>query len=119
MSMSLTKNSARLKALRIAHEMLVGRISLIEGCRKLVSLGPEAEIPRSAAFLVITAVDSDTHDCPIGSIRAGFAPELLAQLDAKVSRILARDTPVILEACRDLIREIESLQLGSCEGTIQ
>ena len=115
----MKRDSARQSALETARAMLDGAIPLIEGCRKLVRLRGDAEIPRSDAFNVLASVESDTDDCPLGDGRAEYAPELLARLDAKVSRILASDTPIILEACREVIQEIESLQLGSCEGKVQ
>ncbi len=112
-------DSARKAALDVLRGMLDGSMPLIEGCRTLVSLRFNANIPPSEAFIVFIAVESETDDCPLGSVRNGYAPELLARSDAKIARILERDGPIIIDACRDVIREIESLQLHSCEGNIQ
>lgn len=113
------RDSARQTALQVAHGMLAGNVPLIEGCQTLARLRIDAEIPPSEAFNVFRAVDSETDGFPHENMRHEYAPELLAQLDAKVSRILARDTPIIMESCREVVREIETLQMGSCEGTVQ
>jgi hypothetical protein len=107
------RDSARRTIVDVARGMLNENIPLIEGCRSLVRLRSDAEIPPSEAFDVIVSVASDTDDYPVGSLRAEYAPELLSRLDAKVSRILAKDSPVIIEACREIIREMETLQLQS------
>jgi hypothetical protein len=113
---AVKRDSARQTALEVARGMLDGTISLIEGCRSLVRLRTDAQIPPSEAFDVFISVESDTDDCPVGSLRAEYAPELLVRLDAKISRILTKDSPVIIEACREIIREIEALQLQSCNA---
>jgi len=113
------RDSARRTALEIACGMRDGRIQLIDGCRSLVQLRADADIPPSKALDVVVAVESETDDYPVGSGRSGYAPELLARLDAEVSKYLSDMRPVLMEACREIIREIEALQLYSCDTKVQ
>lgn len=113
------RSFARRTALECARRMLNGGITLIEGCRCLVSLRAEAEIPISEALRVLIAVESETDDFPIGTKRLLYAPEHLERLDASVSRYLNEVRPAIMDACREIIREIEIAQLKSCDTEIQ
>ncbi len=113
------RDLARQTLWHVAQGMLNGRIQLIEGCRSLVRLRSDAELPPSGAFDLVVSIESDTDDCPLGSIRAEYASELLERLDAKVQRILAKDTPILLEACRSIISQLELLQLRSGKASIQ
>jgi len=93
--------------------MLDGTISSIEGCRSLVRLRFDGEIPPSEALNTFVGIESETDDYPVGSVRSEFAPELLARLDAEVSTYLNEVHSVLMDACRKIIREIEALQLQS------
>ena len=105
------RDSARQIALETARRMADETVPVIEGCRTLVRLRSDAEIPRSEAFRVIVGVESETDDYPLGSQRAGYAPEFLERLDNEVSAYLNEVWPAVVEACREIIREIEALQL--------
>lgn len=65
----------------------------------------DAEISPSKALDVFVAVESETDDYPAGSVRPGYALELLARLDAGVAKYLNDMHPVLMEACREIIRE--------------
>ena len=120
MSDSVTKrDAARRTALEVARGMLDGSIPLIEGCRSIVRLRFDAEIPPSETLNIFVGVESETDDYPVGSVRSEYAPEFLARLDAEVSKYLTEVRPVLVAACRELIREIESLQLQSCNTKVQ
>jgi hypothetical protein len=103
------RDAARRTALEVARRMLDGKISLIEGCRNVVQLSRDAEIPPSEALDTFIAVESETDDYPVGSVRSEYAPQLLERLDTQVSRYLTEERPGIIKACREIIREIEDL----------
>lgn len=120
MNDSLAKrDAARRTALEIARGMLDESISLIEGCRSLVRLRADAEIPPSETLNVFVGVESETDDYPVGNARSEYAPELLARLDGEASKYLSQVRPVVIEACGEIIREIEALQLQSCDTKVQ
>ncbi len=120
MSTDLTKrDSARQSALEVARGIVDGTTTVLEGCRSLVRLRADAEIPRSEAFCVIIGVESETDDYPVGNQRASYAPELLERLDAQVLPYLDEVRPAVVEACGEIIREIETLNLQSCDGALQ
>jgi hypothetical protein len=112
MTESLTKRDlARRTMLDVARGMIDGSILLVGGCRRLVRLQTVAQIPPNDTFNVFVGVESETDDFPVGCVRSEYAPELLAQLDAKVSNYLSQARPIIIEACRQIIPEIEALEL--------
>jgi hypothetical protein len=112
MSESLTKrDAARRTVLNVARGMLDGSILLVEGCRKLVGLRTDAQIPANDAFNVFRGVESETDDYPVGNVRSEYAPELLARLDAEVSTYMSQVRPAVIEACRQIIRVIVALEL--------
>jgi hypothetical protein len=113
------RDAARRTALEVARGMLDGSISLISGCRSLVRLRFDAEIAPSETLNVFVGVESETDDYPVGSARSEYDPELLARLDAEVSKYLSQVRPVVIEACDEIIREIEALQLRSCNTNVQ
>jgi hypothetical protein len=111
MSITQTAISARLKALEVARGMLDGTIGLVEGCRSLVQARVDGEIPATSAFRVIIGVESETDDYPVESQRSMYAPEFLRRLDTEVSRYLSEVRPTLIDACREIIGEIETLHL--------
>ena len=112
------RDAARRTTLEVARGMLDGSISLIEGCRSLVRLRFDVEIPASETLNVFVGVESETDEYPVGIQRSEYAPELLARLDAEVAIYLNGVRPAIAEACREIIREIEKEQLRSCNTDV-
>ena len=106
---------ARREIARVAQEILSGSIDLLAGCRSLVRLRIEAEAPVSPAFAAITGVESETDDYPLGDQRAAYGSELLARLDSEISTYLNKVRPDVLEACKEIVEEIEGLTM-QCPG---
>ncbi len=84
-----------------------GTVGLPEGCRSLVRLRFEAAVDDSPAFYPIVAFESETDDFPIGAQRDLYAEDLLARLDSEVLAYCEKSRPGLLNACRDIVREIE------------
>jgi hypothetical protein len=94
--------------LEIARGMLDGSVDLIEGCRNLTAFHADASLPQSAAFDVLCGIESETDDYPIGEVRKSYSSELLERLDRDVAKYIDDARPAVLDACRQIIREIET-----------
>lgn len=109
------RDKARKELVELAHGMLSGSInSPIEACRRLVRLRVEAGAPTSSAFNAVIGVESETDDYPIGEHRSGYSEEMLKRLDSEVATYMNEVRPALLEASREIIREMETL-LSSTE----
>ena len=110
---------ARKEIIQLAQGMLDGSVELLAGCRRLVRLRIEAAAPVSPAFNAITGVESETDDYPFGERRNVFSTELLAKLDSEVSTYLSEVRPAVLQSCREIIEEIEALEMNASGNWVQ
>ena len=110
---------ARKAIIEIAQGMLDGSVELLAGCRRLVRLRIEAAASVSPAFNAITGVESETDDYPLGEGRNAFSAELLAKLDSEVSTYLSEVRPAVLQSCREIIEEVEALEMNSSGNSVQ
>jgi len=99
--------------------MLNGSTDLLIGCRLIVQLRTEANVATTSAFDTLRGVESETDGYPLGERRAAFSQELLARLDLEVSGYLAEVRPALLDACKEIIREVETWQLHSGDELLQ
>jgi hypothetical protein len=99
---------ARQRVAQIAREMLTGMTDLVSGCRSILLLRHNIGVTESPALDTISAIESETDDYPIGPAREAYSAELLKRLDAEIAEYLNRVRSVLLEACKELIAEIES-----------
>ncbi len=113
------RDRARQELIEIARGMLNGSIDSLEGCRSLVRLRVESGAPASSAFNAVRGVESEIDHYPLGECRAGYSAELLKRLDSEVSSYLDKVRPVLLNACQEIIREIETLPLQSAGSRLQ
>lgn len=119
MSAERKRVGARQQLLEVAQSMSNGSINLIEGCRDIVCLREEAGVAASSAFDVISGVASETDGYPDRDLRGAYDPEFLRKLDFEVSTYLSSVGPALLAACRDIISEMETLELQTVAGRIQ
>ena len=113
------RDRARQEIACVALGILNGSVDLLAGCRSLVRLRIEADAPPSPAFDSIIGVESETDDFPLGDQRTAYSSELLARLDSEVSTYLDEVRPDVLQACHEIVHEIEQLQVQSSGGRLQ
>ena len=71
-----------------AKEMLAGRLSYIEGARKIVAAHWEARLDKRDADLArFIGIASETGDLPFGEVRAYWQPAALEALQPEIDRM--------------------------------
>jgi hypothetical protein len=95
--------TAATELLAAAKAMLEGREDLIEGVRKIHSIGMEID-PDNEAFMLFKAIDSDTDNFPVGAVRTLWSTEELAKADEEKAKYLADTRNDILAGCQEIIR---------------
>lgn len=83
--------------------LLSDRISITEGCRRVVRLRFELGEERSDLFLPFVGVDSETDAFPLGEVRELWSPAALVREDEKRSRVEDHYRPFVLKASKELI----------------
>ncbi|MEQ8035955.1 hypothetical protein [Xanthomonas sp. WHRI 6106] len=97
--------SARRQAFEIASGILSGEVPILEGCHSLAGLRREVEVEDlDPDFLTFGMISSEIDALPIGSIRARWAPEALAELEPDMQSAIAWATLQALPACDSLVR---------------
>jgi hypothetical protein len=97
----------RRRILRAAEAMLDGRLSFIEGARRINLLRLDAEFAHTDPDLQpFIAIDSETDNLPIGEDRKFWTPDALAKLqpDIDYSEDWARENSYL--ACRKLVERL-------------
>lgn len=97
------KKSKQLELTRVAHDMINGKMHLIEGVRKICSLRHAVDDPDNDVFMPIEAIDSETDHFPLGEMRSHCALEYLKRADAETERYLDDARKDILKACEEII----------------
>jgi hypothetical protein len=95
----------KLKIVEIATKILEDKIDLIEGCRNLVTLHYDLDVPNDA-FLFLRGVESETDYIPIGRVRDTCAPEYLARVDREKEQYLTSAKNDILNACKQILENL-------------
>ena len=83
--------------------LLSDRISITEGCRRVVRLRFELNEERSKLFLPFVGVDSETDAFPLGAVRDLWSPTALVREDQERSRVEDRCRPFVIKASKELI----------------
>jgi hypothetical protein len=94
----------RAELIAVAAAMIDGKMSLIEGVRKITALRHAVGNPDDEIFMPILAIESETDHFPIGPARVQCAPDYLTGADAEMQRYLADAKDDILAACREIVR---------------
>jgi len=87
----------------VARLMLAGQFDLIEGCRRVVSLGSLIGLQNDAAVIPFRGFESETDLFPRGDVRKNYAADYLQNLDNEAKEYLDGATTEILRCCDDLI----------------
>ncbi len=68
--------------------MLEGKLGFVEGCRLLVQICRQFDLPDSDSMDTIVAIESETDDVPVGAEREKWAPEALRKKDRQCADYL-------------------------------
>jgi hypothetical protein len=82
---SVTKETHVLIA-QHARAMLDGKLSFIEGARKIAGARFAAGLDHDPDILVFAAIESDTDALPIGQVRESWQAEALAKAQPEIER---------------------------------
>jgi len=97
------QSQKRLELVRVAHEMLEGKMHLIEGVRKICGLRHQIGDPDNPVYMPLRAIDSETDHMPIGKMREGCDAEYLQRVDIEMNSYVNQAKEDILSACREIV----------------
>jgi hypothetical protein len=104
---------ARQAILDAAQDMLAGRLTYIEGARKIVAAWWRSKLDEGDAdFLPFVGIASETETLPFGKMRAHWQPAALEALQPEIDRMetWAREYGGELH-CRNLVARFSSGQI--------
>ena len=84
----------------VAEQMISGKMSLIEGCRRLRMLSFDAEESENKIFSYILGVDAETDELPIGDARKKWTLSKQKEFDTKEKEYLNLESPAIIKSCK-------------------
>ena len=89
----------------IARQVLAKEIDPLEGCRAIVRNqgGLSAEERDDPDLTTLVAIESETDDLPMGTVRDLWDSKALAQQDRRRAKYLSRVKSDLFKACRALI----------------
>jgi len=93
-------------ALRIASDVLDGKLDIISGCRRVLSYRSQIRGVSDEAWDVVTAIASETDDIPLGDVRNAWDPGALATRDAEAAEYIERVRPAAREAFGEIVRVV-------------
>jgi hypothetical protein len=93
---------AKRRIVELATEMEAGTEDLLIGCRKMAQLrmGLDDGTMDDGDMAIFVAIDSELDAYPFGASRMYWAPDVLAEKDARRDAYLERIRETILTACR-------------------
>ena len=103
----MAEQRAELRGLQILQAVLDGQMSILEaapGLSALLLMNPR--LASKADSSVVFAVDSETHDLPIGRVRELWDPDALAEKDHEITRREGLWRVEMLMACERIRRTL-------------
>ena len=91
-------------ALRIASDVLDGKVDIISGCRRILTYRSRVRGVSDEAWDVVTAIASETDDVPLGAVRDAWDADALATKDADAAAYVERIRPAAREAFAEIVR---------------
>ncbi len=92
--------------IRIAQELLEGKLHIISGCRIITGLSCDTNDPDDDIYIPFRAVDSETDHLPMGSVRELCEPDYLVRVDKEINRYVALENEDIQKSCIELIKKL-------------
>ena len=93
--------------LEVARLMLAGRCDLIEGCRRIASLGSLIDAEDDPAIIPFRGFASEMDRFPLGDVRENYAAGFLEELDSEADEYLREARTEILRSCSDLLSRFD------------
>ncbi len=104
MSIEPEAEAARRHIVETACDMMSGRLSFIEGARRINGLRWSAKLPEFEPDIIpFIGIDSETDALPIGEERRFWAPEALVRLQPEIDRAEQWAQDIGRAACQKLI----------------
>lgn len=106
--MTLFLNQTRNKIISLCDDILLEKINLLDGCRKISSLSWDLNERENEIFYPFIAIDSSTDHLPLGEMRQRCSASFLEKADIEINECIQDSQPSIFLACRELIAYMES-----------
>jgi hypothetical protein len=94
-------------ALEIARNVCDGTVDIVSGCREILRYRGVLQGVSSDAWDVITAIESETDDLPLGDARANWDAEALVKIGLEVAAYIERVRPAAQKAFAEIARVLE------------
>ncbi len=99
--------AARRTILEAAQAMLAGRLSYIEGARRIVAAWRTSKLDEGDPdFLPFVGIDSETEAFPLGKMRTLWNAAALANLQPEIDRSEAWAQNLAEPFCRNLVKRL-------------
>lgn len=93
-----------LEILVLANDILEGKVTLIEGSRKIDGIVTFLdEFRDDSDFQIFKVVDSETDHLPVGSVRKEWSREALVKKDKDIEEVETFYRGKVLSACHSII----------------
>ena len=106
--LAATGLSAQLKIVEFARRMLDGKLSYIEGTRRIMPLSFNAHLEEDPDILSLTGIFSETNAFPIGEQRNRWDPDALEALQPKIDSAENRARANGEAPCRSIVKRFSS-----------
>jgi hypothetical protein len=97
------------RALDVACNLVAEKMGVIEGCRELSSMRHAFGESLADDFRTFVAIDSETDDLPVGTVRREWNPAALVRQDIRIAECEERYKSHAIEAAERLISRLREL----------
>ena len=91
----------------LARSILSGTLGIVEGSRRLCSLGHALGVDRDPDFTFFVAVDSETDHLPVGEVRRHWAADALRRTDEELRACESFYRDRAVRVCQSLIQRYD------------
>src|ERR1700733_1577855 len=99
-----SEKSVSQELVKSAKAMLVAKLHLIEGCRRVCKCCEKTDNPDNELFTTFQAIDSETDHFPLGEVKKYCEPDYLKRVDKEIKEYLSAAQEDIHKACELLIK---------------
>ncbi|HXD01538.1 MAG TPA: hypothetical protein VN048_19540 [Verrucomicrobiae bacterium] len=97
----------RREMVRVAREILNGRIGIVAGARQMTGLRFPSKLEKDEAMLVFVGIDSESDHLPLGDVRRHWDEEVLKTKDEELRRFELSMKEQAFRACENLIAKYD------------
>ena len=98
----------RVHILRVARQLVAGKIGVIAAARDLGYLRHEVEPQLANVLVTFTGIDSETDALPVGHVRKEWNPDVLKLQDKEIAEAEDLYREIAVNAATELIRLLET-----------